>query len=597
VSAKPWSWVCASGVCVSLLSFGVFQSSLAQTSKNPEALVYPTFEEQSAASGIQHQYTGSWEFFVGGGGAAFDCNGDRMPDVVLAGGSSPVQLYKNLSKPADEIRFESVALDLSETEMRSVTGAYALHLDQDAHIDIVLLRVGRNVLMRGDGKCGFTKANRRFSFDGGREWTTGFSAIWEAESDYPTLAFGNYIDQSAPGSPWGTCHDNILVRSDHNSNNKATGSNVGNTITDNTNNKNANSHASSHANRVNTNGLNENPSYRDEVLLTPGFCSLSILFTDWNNSGEPALRITNDRQYYRGGQEQLWRVPVDAAPSAYTKRDGWKQLTIWGMGIAEADLDSDGYPEYALSSMGDNMLQQLDPEAEEDQPHYVDVAFDQGTTAHRPYVGDDSKPSTGWHTEFADFNNDARLDLFIAKGNVSNMPDFAAIDPDNLLLAHPEGGFLEAGARVKINRPTQGRGALITDFNADGHLDLLVINREASVSVFRNLMVKEAWGSRPAGNWLAIELQQDGPNRQAVGARVVIKTGNLTQTRTVSVGGGHAAHSSGFTHVGLGVAERATVRVRWPNGDWSHEYRVFANHHAVLKRKSSKPIYWFPNEH
>jgi len=561
--------VCVSPWFVGFAGVVFAQISIAQTSRDPAALVYPHFEEESSTSGINHQYTGSWEFFVGGGGAAFDCNGDRMPDVVLAGGSSPVQLYKNLSKPAGELRFESLTVDLSDTELRSVTGAYALHLDQDAHIDLVLLRVGRNVLMRGDGECGFTKANRRFAFDGGREWTTGFSAIWEGESLYPTLAFGNYIDQSAPGSPWGTCHDNSLIRAESSVNTDSADPN-------------------------DNNSADKNPRYSNNNILSPGYCSLSVLFTDWNNSGEPALRITNDRQYYRGGQEQLWRVPVAGVPVAYGKRDGWKQLTIWGMGIAEADLNSDGFPEYALSSMGDNMLQQLDPEAEEDQPQYVDLAFDQGSTAHRPYEGDDSKPSTGWHTEFADFNNDARLDLFIAKGNVSSMSDFATIDPDNLLLAHPSGGFLEAGAQARINLPTQGRGALVSDFNVDGRMDLLVINREASVSVFRNLGVKESWGSKPLGNWLAIELQQPGVNRQAVGARIVIKTGNLTQTRTVSVGGGHAADSNGFTHVGLGVAERATVRVRWPNGDWSHEYRVFANHHAVLKRGGDKPIYWYP---
>ncbi len=542
---------------ISLINVLLFGPVYAQTERNPEAVVFPNFKVQTDESGINHQYTGSWEFFVGGGGAAFDCNGDRMPDVVLAGGSSQAQLYKNISTPAGDIQFESVPLNVKESDLTSVTGAYTLHLDQDQHLDIVLLRVGRNVLLRGDGNCGFSKANRRFDFDGGREWSTGFSAIWEGDSAYPTLAFGNYVDQSAPGSPWGTCHDNVLVRPD-------------------------------------SDDFTSNPSYSDSQLLTPGFCSLSILFTDWNNSGEPALRITNDRQYYRGGQEQLWRVPLDGAPSVYSASDGWKSLTIWGMGIAEADLNSDGFPEYALSSMGDNMLQQLDPEADEDQPQYVDVAFNEGTTAHRPYEGDDSKPSTGWHTEFADFNNDARTDLFIAKGNVSNMPDFASIDPDNLLLAHPEGGFIEAGAEANINLPTQGRGALVSDFNVDGQVDLLVINREAPVSVFRNLGVKESWGARPSGNWLAIELQQEGVNPQAVGARIAIKTGNLTQTRTVSVGGGHASHSNGFIHVGLGVAERASVRVRWPDGNWSHEYRVFANHHAVLKNGNDKPVYWYP---
>jgi len=162
------------------------------------------------------------------------------------------------------------------------------------------------------------------------------------------------------------------------------------------------------------------------------------------------------------------------------------------------------------------------------------------------------------------------------------------------MLQHVNGKFIERGSQAKINKNTQGRGALLADFNADGQLDLMVINREAPVSVFRNLGQEKAWGHAPLGNWLAIELKQNGVNRQAIGARLVIKTGNLTQTRTVSVGGGHAAHANGFVHVGLGVATRAVVRVRWPDGSWSHEYRVFANQHAVLDRDAASASYWYP---
>src|SRR5690606_20374878 len=103
---------------------------------------------------------------------------------------------------------------------------------------------------------------------------------------------------------------------------------------------------------------------------------------------------------------------------------------IWGMGIAGYDLDSDGYPEYFLTSMADNKLQKLAeaPAGGSPNPTYADVAFRLGVTAHRPYVGDDLKPSTAWHTEFQDVNNDGRADIFVVKGNVWEMPDFAMLD-------------------------------------------------------------------------------------------------------------------------------------------------------------------------
>ena len=84
-----------------------------------------------------------------------------------------------------------------------------------------------------------------------------------------------------------------------------------------------------------------------------------MLFTDWNKSGTPSLRVSNDREYYEGGQEQLWHVDPGKAPALYTDAEGWKVLRIWGMGIASADLNGDGYPEYFLTSMADNKLQTL----------------------------------------------------------------------------------------------------------------------------------------------------------------------------------------------------------------------------------------------
>ena len=61
-------------------------------------------------------------------------------------------------------------------------------------------------------------------------------------------------------------------------------------------------------------------------------------------------------------------------------------------------------------------------------------------------VGDDGRPSTGWHAEFGDVDNDGRLDLFIAKGNVDQMPSNALHDPNNLLMQTTDGTFIETAA-------------------------------------------------------------------------------------------------------------------------------------------------------
>lgn len=513
----------------------------------------PAMVEEHEAAGVNHVYGGPWEFFVGGGGAAFDCNGDRKPDMLLAGGKNPAQLYVNESPVGGALRFREAPLDLGKAATM-VSGAYPLDVDGDGHMDVVLLRVGPNVLLKGGPDCSFTIANRDWKFEGGDEWTTAFSARWEEGHNFPTLAFGNYVDRKAPGTPWGTCHDNFLLRPD----------------------------------------AGEQPSYSQPITLAPGYCALSMMFTDWNKSGEPALRITNDRQYYRGGEEQLWKVPPEKPPAAYSKADGWRHVVIWGMGIAEADLDADGVPEYALTSMGDTKLQKLDEEADAGSPVYRDIAFERSATAHRPYAGGDLKPSTGWHSEFADFNNDSLLDLFIAKGNVEAMGDFAQYDPDNLLLGQWDGRFAEGGGEAGIGLKTKGRGALVADFNLDGNLDLAVINRSQPTSLFRNTGGKTGDTTKPMGNWLQIELKQPGGNRMAVGAMINVKIGTRTMNRYVSIGGGHASGHLGWTHLGLGNAERAEIRVKWPDGEWSHPYRVFANQFVIVDRSKPVASYWYP---
>jgi hypothetical protein len=292
-----------------------------------------------------------------------------------------------------------------------------------------------------------------------------------------------------------------------------------------------------------------------------------MLFSDWNRSGTASLRVSNDREYYKGGEEQLWRMPPGAAPVRYGPADGWKPLQIWGMGIASHDITGDGYPEVFLTSMSDNKLQTL--EAGPAQPRYVDIAFKRGATAHRPYVGGDVRPSTAWHAQFADLNNDGLADLFVAKGNVSSMPDFAALDPNNLLLQATDGQFIEAGHTAGIASVLRGRGGLVVDFNGDGLLDVVVVNRGDRAQLWRQLPARLPEQAR----WLQLRLQQDGSNRDAVGAWVEVRTGPddrpTVQRQELTVGGGHASGHMGWMHFGLGSASRAQVRIQWPQGDWS----------------------------
>ena len=74
------------------------------------------------------------------------------------------------------------------------------------------------------------------------------------------------------------------------------------------------------------------------------------------------------------------------------------------MGIASADVTGDGYPEVYLTSQGDNKLQTL--AGGPTRPTYEDIALDVVSRPIARTPGGTSLPSTAWHAEFADVNND-----------------------------------------------------------------------------------------------------------------------------------------------------------------------------------------------
>lgn len=504
----------------------------------------PSFVEETDAAGIDSVFQGEWEYMVGGGVAVFDCSNDGFPDMLLAGGSAPAKFYRNVSEVGGALRFEATE---SGAELDAVAGAYPLDIDGDGITDIVLLRVGENVVLRGLGECRFERANEDWGFDGGDGWSTAFAATWERGADFPTLAIGNYVDRNEQMFPWGSCTDNWLHR-------PAVGER----------------------------------RFAAPLPLTPSYCTLSMLFTDWNRSGTPSLRVSNDREYYKGGQEQLWHVAPNEAPALYTAEEGWQRLRIWGMGIASYDLGFDGYPDYFLTSMADNKLQRLvRPETGELLPRYDDIAFAKGVTAHRPYVGGEIQPSTAWHAQFEDVNNDGLIDLFVAKGNVWEMPDFAQKDPNNLLIQKPDGTFLEAGDTAGVASMSTGRGAALADFNLDGLVDLVVVNRHDKMQIWRN-------ASPDAGRWVQVKIEQPGPNRDAIGAWIEVRRGDVTMRREATSGGGHVSGQTGWWHFGLGDLDEAEIRVIWPDGSEGDWARVSADGFYVLAR-DAEPVAWAPS--
>jgi enediyne biosynthesis protein E4 len=540
-AVRPWraGTALAAGVLVGMAAtaaLAFFVVDLVEGDAPSEAMGAPAYVEDTHSAGVDHIYDGEFQYFVGGGVAVLDCNADMRPDLFVAGGSEGAGLFVNESELGGELRFKSRLAE--STDLTGVTGAYPLDIDSDGHMDIAVLRVGENVMLRGTGGCVFERANELWGVDGGDDWTTAFSARWDPGEQLPTMAFGNYRQGTDPGDG---CADHQILSPD--------------------------------AGR-----------YRRSLALSPGWCTLSIMFSDWSRTGKMDLRMTNDRHYYQDGQEQLWRVAEDGTASEYSEEGGWQPLQIWGMGIASRDLTGDGRPEVFLTSQGDNKLQHR--VGDDAGPTFEDIALEVGATAHRPFIGDINRPSTAWHAEFGDVNNDGFVDLFVSKGNVDAQVEFAADDPNNLLISREDGTFREGAGDAGLVDYARSRGAAVTDLNLDGLLDVVVVERREPVRIWRNM--------GPAGKWLAMAPRQQGSNRDAIGALVEVKLGNQVQTVEVTVGGGHAGGESGPIHFGLGEADAAQVRVTWPDGEVGRWVSVDANQIASIERGSDTATSLFP---
>jgi hypothetical protein len=458
----------------------------------------PTFENLSSRL-PSHTYSGGWEHFVGGGIAVFDCNGDTLPDIFAAGGEAPAILIHN----EGNFTFSGAALP----ELTGVTGAYPLDINADGHMDLFVLRVGANVVLKGDGMCSFTDATEAMRITPNDNWSTAFTAWWEAGERDPTLAVGNYVDRDDPDGPFEACDENVILRP-------------------------------------------TDEGYASEAL-TPGFCALSILASR-DARGRSSLRLSNDRHYYiSDGHEQMWDIKNRRFLG---QADGWENLSLWGMGIASRDINADGRDDVMLTSMGDQLIQFA-----QDDGTYTAADYSLGTYAQRPHVGDDGRPSTGWHAEFGDIDNDGRADLFIAKGNVDQMPGMAMQDPNNLLMQNDDGTFTETAQTAGVASTDRSRGAALVDFDNDGKLDLIVANRRAPLELYRNTTAH-------TGNWIAVSPMQEGGNLDAIGAVITVQTQYGTQVIQHTIGGGHAGGQLLPRHFGIGDAKDAIVTVTWPDG-------------------------------
>jgi enediyne biosynthesis protein E4 len=186
-------------------------------------------------------------------------------------------------------------------------------------------------------------------------------------------------------------------------------------------------------------------------------------------------------------------------------------------------------------------------------------------------ISQTTRPWVAFGTKFFDVNHDGRLDLMILNGHVQDLiqqaePGNSYPQKSQLFLNEGNGRFREISDQVgpDFRRPIVGRALAVGDFDNDGDLDALAADLEGKVQLWRND------GGAQAGNWLMLHLEgREGSrgNRSAIGARIEVRTGDHRQLREKRTDGSYLAAHDPRVHFGLGRSPRADeVTIRWPSG-------------------------------
>jgi len=169
---------------------------------------------------------------------------------------------------------------------------------------------------------------------------------------------------------------------------------------------------------------------------------------------------------------------------------------------------------------------------------------------------------------FFDYDLDGRQDLFQANGHLEN--DINIVQPSQTYAQPPQlfwncgaacrTRFIEVDDSGDLTEPLVGRGAACADIDADGDLDIVVVQNGRRAVLLRN---EQQLGH----HWLRLQLEGRAANRSAIGARVELTAGGVTQRRLVMPTRSYLSQVELPLTFGLGDADRVErLSVTWPNG-------------------------------
>jgi hypothetical protein len=480
--------------------------------------------------------------------ATFDYDGDGLIDIYFPNGSPlpgatrdpPPRhaLYRNRG----DWRFEDVAEQARVPSQAFGLGIATGDYDNDGFADIYLNNFGPNLLYHNNGDGTFTDVTGRAGVPGtipGARLekkvgagacfldTTGRGDLDLYSGNYVEIDLASYITPMTGGYPFYPSPRFYAP--------------VPSTLYRNTG-----------------DGTFADVSASSGVSSAPGRC-MGVTACDCDNDGDTDLFVCNDVYenflFRNKGGGQFEQIGVVAGVSV-----GVNAEMVANMAVDSADYDNDGWLDFYTTNYDRQhplLLQNLGG-----------GMFDNATM--RANAGRTCYPYVKWGCGFIDFDGDGHKDIFVAIGHTDDNVEFvqpgAAYRSHNVLLWNTgRKRFLDASADSGIRATSvhSARGTAFDDLDNDGDIDAVILNSRECPSVLRNMLHEEGGGR----HWLQVRLYGVKANRDGVGARVRIESGDLVQIDEVHSGRGYQSHWGTRLHFGLGQRARVErVEVQWLGG-------------------------------
>ena len=494
------------------------------------------FKEVSLPAGINHQFI-VFEGTFGGGAAAADFNNDGYEDIFIAGGKADDALYINNKNGTFTNIYHTSGL---KTKVKYITqGAACADVNKDGWIDIYVTNIttdsikeiprAPNRLFINNHNSTFTDATENFKIGGYQSFSTG-AVFGDINADgYPDLFVGNYFKEYT--GELNILNDAIIVGS--------------------------NQMAKSYL------FLNVDGKYfkdlSDKYGITYKGFGFGGVFSDFDNDSDIDLLINNDFGY-KSTPNLLLQNEYPKKTLVDVANKYGMALRINAMGTAVGDYNNDGFIDYFVTNIRENKFMVNQGPGKQ----FINKSKELGTAVNRLQDEFGRFTPISWGANFADFDNDGDLDLFVANGclnpNVEPNPDsYFENQGTTFTEKAKEKGLADRGI---------GRGSIYLDYDNDGDLDLLVVNQKPISSSFNDATMTRLFRNDSAsGNWIKVSLRGIEADFNGIGSRIEVVSGKQRWIREIDGGSSHESQNSMVAHFGIGNSKSVdSIIVKWIGG-------------------------------